>query len=197
VILAVGPKTTHYVMDYGILLGDGANNYYDPNGYSVYNCVACNNVVISETQGNMLAGLALDQASNCAFFDNVTVGPEWGFFLRKYSSKTTINSAFKNNIIYNTRSCATVFSDPQAILDHDYNLYFDTHSSPPVEAHGVYQDPMFVNPLKDWHLQAGSPAIGKGTPVTFVGFYGSPINVSLDFSGIQRTDPWSLGIFAK
>jgi hypothetical protein len=47
--------------------------------------------------------------------------------------------------------------------------------------HGSTADPKFVNPLSDWHLQTGSPAINKGTSLGYTtDFDGKPVDAIPD-----------------
>jgi hypothetical protein len=57
------------------------------------------------------------------------------------------------------------------------------------ETHGINGgDPRFVNaPTNDFHLLAGSPAIGRGV---------TPPGFTTDFDGNIRSIPWDIGAFA-
>jgi parallel beta-helix repeat protein len=193
-------------MDIGINLGGYSCvqgcDVYDPNGYEAYKSVAYNNVVVAESRGNILIGLGLQGCDRCALFNNVVVGARYGIETRRGAGTAhgwtwavlVNNPTFKNNIIIDATLGAANFQDIQGTRVNDYNLYFNT-PNPPSEAHGVYANPLFVNKYSDWRLQAGSPAIGKGSVSSFTGFNGEPINISYDRDGSQRVAPWDIGAY--
>jgi hypothetical protein len=81
-------------------------------------------------------------------------------------------------------------------LTLDYTDFFNCGSyGMPSQAHPVSGDPLFFNKASDWHLQASSVAISSGAATSFAGYYGESIDVSKDVAGIQRTNPWDLGIY--
>jgi hypothetical protein len=54
-----------------------------------------------------------------------------------------------------------------APFDEDYNLYFGGQTQFALGAHSMVQNPAFVNPGGDFHLQAGSPAVNRGVAVGY------------------------------
>jgi hypothetical protein len=60
-------------------------------------------------------------------------------------------------------------------------------------AHPVVGDPMFVDPLADWHLRPGSSASGSGTVPTTTSTTGSSVNLAFSRDGQPRSTPWNLG----
>jgi len=201
----------------GIILGgqSAAHAVYDPstNGYEAYNSVAYNNVIVSETTGNLQYALRLMGARDSALLNNVVVGALWSIFTSKSSGDANNgwawdplvrNPVIKNNAVvdavYSITHSTVWFGDISGIVSNDYNLYYNSstpQSSPPSEAHGVYSNPQFVNKLSDWHVQSSSPALGAAQAQTFIGFLGEAINVSLDASGVQRptSSAWTTGVY--
>ena len=60
----------------------------------------------------------------------------------------------------------------------DYNIMFNGVDAKPMGEHDLVLDPLFVKPMAfDFHLQAGSPAVGSGT---------SKLAPSEDFAGRPR-----------
>jgi hypothetical protein len=92
------------------------------------------------------------------------------------------HSVIKNNIFYNQKNGTLDLAGDITGIVVDYNLVYNTDGSLPKlmpypilhELRGV--NPLFVNPsAKDYHLQAGSPAIDSGTNVDLVNDYdGNP-----------------------
>ena len=175
---------------------------FDPaTGFECYNCVAYNNVVINESptaQNNGLYGFRA--CKDCLIFNNVGIKGQL-FVLPggPSSSGTTVNSAFKNNIMTcDSTGAATggwngwlAFTN----LTVDYNTLHQCSSGVPAQSHGVIGDPRFFNPDSDWHLSAGSPALGAGVDVNVTGFNGLSIDASRDKDGKVRTAPVNLGIY--
>ena len=54
-----------------------------------------------------------------------------------------------------------------------------------------------MNPVSDWHLQAGSPAIGTGTVVTMSAYPSGATVVNQAKDGVTRPagSAWDLGIY--
>jgi hypothetical protein len=176
---------------------------YDSSGYEGYKNVAWNNVVVSEVVGGLPIGLLIQGCDGCGFFNNVVIGAQNGLETRKGPGLATgwdwdvltNNPRFENNIVVDCVYDATKFRDVQGTVVSDYNLYSNC-PDPPAEAHGVVGDPRFVDKSRDWHLQPDSPAIGRGTVVSFVGFNGVAIRViAVDRDGATRQVPWNIGAY--
>lgn len=167
----------------GIILG-GANASDNPP-QECFNCVAWNNVVRISPNG---IGLDFQGCKDCAFFNNVAFGGSFG--MDTAPSSSNINNTWRNNILDCQGSNAT--QNLQGSYTIDFNNIFNC-SGTPSQAHPIIGNPQFVDPQSDWHLSLGSPAIGSGTLVSFIGFSGAVIDVSKDADGLLRTIPWSLG----
>ncbi|MBI2443195.1 MAG: right-handed parallel beta-helix repeat-containing protein [Candidatus Levybacteria bacterium] len=193
-------------------LGGSSDNIYayDDSGYEGYHQVAFNNVVVARSPGVIQEALKMEGCDTCAHFNNVVVGADKAIVVTKGPGLSknwtwdvlSRDPVFKNNIIMDCRVSTRYIPDTiQGTLTIDYNLIYNC-PSPPTQVHGVSSDPKFVNKLSDWHLQASSPAIGKGeviapfptfsdanTPLT------PPVNTAFDVTGAVRTDPWDMGIY--
>jgi Chondroitinase B len=177
-----------------IMGGQGAGQWaFLPGDASVacYKCVAWNNVVISTS--NTQFSLGMEGCRDCAAFNNVVINGNLAIF------DDSRNSVFKNNIVVCNGKPATAPSWAWADLGTpsiDRNNFYNCTGEPP-QTNRVSGDPRFVNDASDWHLRAGSPAIGSGVEVAFKGYLGEQIDLSRDKEAVVRTAPWSLGIYAR
>lgn len=192
----------------GIYLGGmtGADSTADSsiNGYEAYNCVAYNNVVISESPGLITLGIAFAGSINCAAYNNIVSGAKYNMYFAEPNNISAgwewnpqnVNPVFKNNIIINATLQALMEKHPAINRVNDHNLYYN-NASTPSESNGVYADPLIADiDSGNWHICYGSPAIGAGTPITgFTLRSGQIIDISRDFDGIQRTEPWDMGVY--
>lgn len=181
---------------YGIVLGgaSGSQWLYDSvSGLEAYNSVAYNNVVINEN-GSTANSIGMRGAKDSAIFNNVMIGG-YLFLSPGYSGAPSMNPTIKNNIF--TCSAGNVLGqwNYTGTLNVDHNNFYNC-SAPPSQAHPVIGNPLFVDSKSDWHLTSNSPMIGKGTPITMIGFKGEIIAVNMDKDGKVRTVPWDLGIYA-
>ncbi len=83
-------------------------------------------------------------------------------------SNTGKNVRILNNILYaNATEIVNFDFGNDATVLYDYNLYYNGTANPSYGrplASNVIADPLFVNPAaRDFHLQAGSPAINSGS----------------------------------
>ena len=185
---------------YGIYLGGYSCDtcFFDPTKkIEAYNSVAYNNVVINESGGTMY-GLVYAGAYNSAFFNNVVVGGQVVLMQGGYNSgfrADTTNPTFQNNIVYcnNNLGWSGSYAGTPTINSND----FYGCSGVPSQSNAVTGDPLFVNKASDWHLQSNSPALNRGTQVSFTGYDGEAIDVSRDMNGTQRSSQPSLGISAN
>jgi len=195
-------------MVFGIVLGGqsctGCTYDFSTSGYEAYNSVAYNNVIVSNPAGMIQQGLTLMGAADSAFINNIVIGAQTAIVLTAAPGTSygwawnpmVKNPFIVNNIAQNCTSRATSISGVQGTMTHDYNTYFNCAGAP-TQAHGLTSDPMIVDPLKDWHLSAGSPSAGSGMVVApRTGFQGAQIDVSRDGAGVQRTAPWDRGVYA-
>ena len=180
----------------GIALGGitGTQWLYDPaSGVEAYNSVAYNNVVINES-GGYADTLGMMGARDSALFNNVVIDGD--VFLRNgYTPTESTNPTIKNNIFVCSGGNVLGPWAYAGTLGFDYNNFYNCTNVPP-QAHPIVGNPLFVDAHSDWHLTSGSPAIGKGTPITATGFKGETLTVNTDKDGKVRTIPWDLGIYA-
>jgi hypothetical protein len=79
------------------------------------------------------------------------------------NSTNVVNIVVRNNTVSNNADNPQITqlagSEGQTTVDH--NLFYSSNTT--VGSSPVTGDPKFVNPGTDFHLQAGSPAIGAGS----------------------------------
>jgi hypothetical protein len=188
----------------GLVLGGSTDTQYlwdTTSGLEAYNSVAYNNVIIKETGGTNTA-IQLRGAKDSAFFNNVVIGGGYAISYGRNPLDTggagtrSTNPTVKNNIFLCSANTVVVDSSYVGTLSLDYNNFYNC-SGAPSQSHAITGNPLFVNVASDWHLMAGSPAIGAGTPATIAAYRSGTIAVDLDKNGIQRTTAaWDLGIYA-
>jgi len=187
-----------------ILLGgsSGAQWVEDKNGYEGYNQVAFNNIIVADSPGGIHQGILIRGCDNCAAFNNVVVGAQYGLVASKGSGKekgwnwevTSRNPRFMNNIVMGCTQSATSFNDIDGTVVHDYNLYHRCAGAP-TQQHGVQGDPLFVDATSDWRLRVGSPAIDAGSSLAFKSTSGETIDLSKDRVGATRAARWDIGAY--
>ena len=189
----------------GLFVGGngGAPFGYDAvNHYEAFNSVAYNNVVVVDGGGQAEA-LGMVGAKDSALYNNIVIGG--GIFFSQGGQApfppppqlSPKNPTIKNNIISCGGGAATSGLADVEGVDLDYNVFFNCSGTLPPQVHSIVGDPLFVNPLSDWHLQNGSSALLSGVVLApFPGFImpGS-IDVSKNKDGITRTGLWNLGIY--
>ena len=186
----------------GIFLGGNSSGWwYDGvTHFEAYNSVAYNNVVVNRTTGPV-SGLGMVGAANSMLLNNVLIGgsvflapgSQNGFEPRPVPENVTMN----NNIVECDGSSVTSAASGwgyTGTLNVDANDFYNC-ASPLPGTQILTGDPLFRNPASDWHLQAGSPAVGVGISTTFTGFYGEALDVSKNKDGFVRSVPWNLGIY--
>ena len=172
------------------LIWDTSQNIYlsgeNPNA-PIRNVQVLGNVVWN--QNNPDGGKGLSIGGNLSPITNLRIeGNTFGYnamniISDSYAQDTSAyisGLTIRNNIFYKTRLALEVVSD----FPCDYNLFFNpgeeiliwsgafwTLSSfraahPATNVHSIQADPLFGNPsVYDFHLQATSPAINKGTTI--------------------------------
>ncbi|MEF3310060.1 right-handed parallel beta-helix repeat-containing protein [Paenibacillus sp. GYB004] len=183
------------------------------NGYEAWNMVAYNNVIVADTLNGLPSinnGIGFVGSKDSAAYNNIVIGTRNGIFL--YSPRSTqpqvgwdwdpdnLNPVFMNNIVMNVTDHAVNAAGTKQPVNmvHDYNLYVNNANLPAQqEPNGVYADPEFVNLAEgNWHLQAGSPAIGAGKAIPeFVLMDGQSIDISSDYDSNPRGNVWDMGIY--
>lgn len=206
-----GSSTTWVV---GITIGGSsdAEFAYDPSGYEGYNIVAYNNILVAQTPGAIAEGLTITGCDNCSYVQNVVVGADIALLVQDGPGKSkgwtvdvhTRNPEFRNNIVMDCiKNAYWAYDPPTGTLNYDYNLIFNCPgATTPIQAHGVFSDPLFVNKVSDWHLLSTSPAIGRAVTLaplaTFTDANTPPspaIDVSIDLDNATRTTPWDIGAY--
>lgn len=199
--------------DYGLVAG-GASSccWWDSlTHFEMYNSVVYNNVVVALGGGPEPQAMGLLGAKDSALYNNIVIGGQ--IFLAQGSQAGFApqpwpeNPIIKNNIITCGGGAATsAFSGWTSTgLDLDYNNFFDCSSDVPPQTHpilAILGDPLFVDPLSNWHLLSGSPSLASGVVLApFPGFLmpgfvvAELIDVSKNKDGITRPLPWNLGIY--
>ena len=167
---------------------------------------AWNNVIVSKTPGAIDIGISFRGAYNCAAYNNVVIGANYGVRMCTAPCKqvqwkwdpVTENPILYNNIIMDSVKSAYKLDNNPVNLVSDYNLFYNNGGTDPVEAHSVYTDPMFVDKNSDWHLQPGSPAIGAGNKVDGFEFItGETVFVGFDREYKERSATWDIGPYSS
>ncbi len=200
--LQIHDNVVHMTRSYaqGLFLGGSSGGWWwDPaTHYEAYDSVAYNNVVVNEVGGSLDA-LGMYGAQRCALFDNVVIGGHLFFDPGSAAGLSPQpwpdSPSIQNNIVECGVAQAVVNWTYTGTMTLDYNDFYGCLSAPPQVHLAVGVDPLFVNPLSDWHLLAASPLVGAGTTLGFTGFAGEPIDVSMNHDGAARTVPWSPGIY--
>ncbi len=133
------------------------------------------NMVFAGTYPNQV-----DTKGNAEFYNCVFYRPSSGTLQIKNSP---VRTKLRNCIIYSVGIICIDFQSITGIEDVDYNLYWSEALANSWKWNGVAgnwatwqglgndlnsptpANPNFVNPVSDWHLQAGSPAIDAGVDV--------------------------------
>ena len=173
--------------------------------WEAFNCYAFNNVIVAEIEGGFQTGLSFMGSKDCGFFNNVVIGAVYGLESQTANnevvqwewSPTVNNPMFKNNIIINSLKSAYNLIDEPINPDFSNNLFYGNAGTDPQETGSIYgQDPMFVADKSDWHLKAGSPAIGAGTSIgEMKGLSGQSFFIGFDRDYILRGDTWDIGAY--
>jgi hypothetical protein len=111
-----------------------------------------------------------------------------------FVSSTANGHIFKDNIvanfvrgIANYRSAYTIDCDYNCVYNNDIDYFKDTGTGLVVGANNFDANPLFVNPVSDFHLQSGSPCIAAGTN----------LGIDTDLDGVARPDPPSVGAYEE
>ena len=126
-------------------------NNQDGSGIMIYKAMSSVDIANNILAGNNRFGIGTCDSSGC------------GVQLR--------NNLFYNNTLGRWDNNATFCSFNNIIFALSANIPADNNPGTPE------QNPMFVNPASDWHLQMGSPAINMGTSLGIV---------TLDYDGVTR-----------
>ncbi len=167
--------------------------------YECFNCVAYNNVVVVDSGSGSYA-LVLAGCYACAVYNNIVINGSLNFMKGGDSGGSgpqpfPANSIVENNIFYCGGAAAHTGTTYTGFFTEDYNNFY-TCTGTPSQVHAITGDPQFLNLQSDWHLSSGSPALGSGVQVSFTSYGGELIDVSKDKTGVVRTAPWTLGIYA-
>jgi uncharacterized repeat protein (TIGR02059 family) len=150
---------------YGIYFNTATGGINVCNGFYVYN-----NVFIGHV-GTTLTGWGIEIPDNFATISNVSI---------------------RNNIVENFNSEPVYGSTAGSGLSIENNIFYNNgqNNIPVYSGSGTVQNNLTSNPLfvssTDFHLQAGSPAIGKGIAIT---------GLTADYSGNAVKNPPSIGAY--
>jgi hypothetical protein len=103
---------------------------------------------------------------------------------------TALSMHLVNNLVYATGSEVYVSKDtPSALVTGQNNLWFGAGAAPAGQTASVTANPMLVSSTTfDFHLLAGSPAIGAGIVTTALfDFDGNPRGTSFDIGAYEHT----------
>lgn len=156
--------------------------------YECFNCVAYNNVIKG------MAGLANEGdliqsgCKDCLVAYNTLTGNKLMLNMGAgggSSHPLPDNPTWQNNTLTGTGVCGYSWASYTGALTVDYNNFF-TCTSPPSQTHAISGDPKLN---ADYTLQAGSPLIDAGIPVTTWPKYGGGI-MTLD---LATAPTWQTG----
>jgi uncharacterized repeat protein (TIGR02059 family) len=172
-IMQIVGKTGTYS---GPAKGIAFNSGGDPNLAAITNNYVYNNVISGTASvgstGDGIQVPASGQANNVIISNNIVQGfSSAGIIARGFSGTSLSNLLVQNNILYNNGINTAYFS---SITPTNYT-----------NSNNLTSNPLFVS-SSDFHLQAGSPAIGKGIAVS-----GS----TNDYSGNALNSPPSIGAY--
>jgi len=183
--------------------GSSGNGWFDASTHiEAYNSVAYNNVVVVQggNSGNATPALGLMGAANSAIYNNVVIGGQifsaLGSAFGYDPRPPTNNPSFANNIVscnggVSTYSGMWSFTGSLNIRN---NNFFNCNGAPS-QSNAVTGNPNFVDARSDWHLYSGSAGTGTGAILSFTGYLGENIDVSVGKDGRRRAPPWDLGIY--
>lgn len=167
-----------------------------------YNVMLYNNVVINDNGSTNNTGIRFRSASNSRAFNNVIINVKPFEFSRgscATNPPSNANPYLVNNIAKDvsggtsySMGSVTDFSGSLTINFNNIHGYSNTHS----QANPISGDPLFVNNLSDWHLQAGSPSIGAGTTVTMPAYPSGTLTLANDPDDTPRpVSGWDAGVY--
>lgn len=158
-----------------------------------FNSIIFNNVIVSHASGLIEAGIECINTSGCHAYNNIFIDTHAGACFKGSNEKPV----FKNNIFSECVSDAYVYETAPAGLISDYNIFYKTYPFI-AEKNSKYKNPGFIDKYSDWHVGAGSPAVGAGIviPPEFAGYNGEVIKLDLrDLDGEKREGPWNIGVY--
>jgi hypothetical protein len=193
---------------YGIVAGGCTGDpwFYDLAAkIEAYNVAIYNNVVINDNGSTTNTLFAFSSASNSKIFNNIGINGRPVQYIRSCATSGLVhppnaNPMFVNNILIDEtgdssygQGAVTDFTGTSTI---NYNNFFG-FSAPPSQTNAITGNPLFVNIASDWHLQAGSPGIGRGTVVTLTAYPSGTLTVQQTKDGVTRpaNAAWDLGIY--
>lgn len=117
---------------------------------------------------------------NCGIVDN---GLSIDLKIDEAGGFDAINNNFYNNDIYSSSTSNTINDNNTLRTVSTWN---GTTTKGNTVTDNISGDPDFVNPLSDWHLNTGSPAINTGTPtLSTIDYYGQTMSVTSPDIGIS------------
>ena len=138
----------------------------------------------------------VDIINNTAYFNGATPELRWGqIFLQRTDDARVMNNILvsRDDQPINTVSANSNDKENTNVV-RSHNLYFGGNSAPIMGEHDSIADPQFVNPsvdatVADFHLKAGSPALGAGVT--------KPFGPLLDLDGQPRGATPTMGVYEK
>jgi parallel beta-helix repeat protein len=191
-VFGTAGETKSNIVRYNVCAGNGTVHTYLRDGVREV-LPGQSEIYLCTWQGGKLVDTWI---YNNTFYINSTGDPSATGLFDACGGEAETNGIFKNNLVVS--EIPNVLGDVAAANNRarDYNLYYytrGTFTDPNPEAHGIYNRNPLVNtlgyhgigrPTTQWTLQAGSPAINRGTnPCTGLAgcsvgardFFGNPI----------------------
>jgi hypothetical protein len=165
--------------------GYGIHIYDNLNPAEAYNFIVRNCTVYGEGFATHEAGIILSGINNVAY-NNIVRDCYFGFVIRRDG-----NAVYNNTVVRNVGGISIEGTN----LIHRNNIYHQNNTDVIVDggtgtiaSDNLTTDPLFISPVSnDFHLQAGSPAIGVGFDLSGT--------VTTDFDGNTRTVPYDIGAY--
>ena len=205
----VGPcgETGIYLQSHGQVLIEG-NTVFGCDGPSSDNAIRVrsdatpsvgstavvrNNTVFDNNRGINLAWPKALAYNNLVYSNNEGPTGQYGVYTSENGEETGI---FNNTIVGSGSDCIRLISTTAGstvqgnICWQNGNNAVNDLGTGNLVSGNIFADPLFVNQgANDYHLQAGSPAIGVGTVLSDI--------FTTDFEGTVRTIPWEAGAYDK
>lgn len=166
----------------------------DSEGNNVCDSVIWNNILDARQGKTEAAGVILNGAQNCFFYNNIADSVNGA--LRFEGKNAGITS--KNNIFMECSDSAYQITDAPSRFNSDNNCFYLSY--PEIEEkNSKYINPYFVSRGRDWRLTFDSSAASLGVPLPseIICLNGDVMQLDMrDADAKARSEKWLVGIYA-